>query len=156
MVFVHHFMFIRVDHVKPIILGSASLWLLPCVRVCLHLSESKSDITSRWVQREFNLMFRLGSDKDQRKNRFHVHFRFVSMNLKRKALSFKKYKERFWERYLLLVLLILCSWTFFNCLQVILIGHWSHTMLFPIREVTITDNSPFLGKYILQFATLSN
>ena len=34
------------------------------------LDESKSNIAFRWVNREFNLMFALSSDKDQEKIRF--------------------------------------------------------------------------------------
>ena len=39
------------------------------LRIRLHWREIESDITSRWVVRESNLMFTLISDKDQRKNR---------------------------------------------------------------------------------------
>ena len=38
------------------------------VRLCWCESESESDIASRWVQRETNLMFTLSSDKDRSKN----------------------------------------------------------------------------------------
>ena len=37
------------------------------IRVRLYSCESESDISSRWVRREPNLMFKLSSDKDQRK-----------------------------------------------------------------------------------------
>ena len=41
------------------------------------LQESESVVAFRWVYREFNLMFTLSSDKDQRKN----CFRSMEMNL---------------------------------------------------------------------------
>ena len=44
--------------------------LLVRVRLYWRESESERDIASRWVHREFNLMFTLNNDKDQRKNRF--------------------------------------------------------------------------------------
>ena len=34
----------------------------------LFWSKRESDITSRWVHREFNLMFTLNSDRNERKN----------------------------------------------------------------------------------------
>ena len=40
------------------------------VRLYWREIESKSDIPSRWVHREFNLMLTLSSDKDQRKSSF--------------------------------------------------------------------------------------
>ena len=40
------------------------------VRVHLYWSESKCNIVSRWVNRDFNLTFTLSSGKYQRKNRF--------------------------------------------------------------------------------------
>ena len=48
--------------------------MMHLIRVCLYYgendvmgqSESESDIASRWVQRESNLMFTLSNDKDQR------------------------------------------------------------------------------------------
>ena len=45
-----------------------------------HL-KSESDITSRWIHREFNLMFTLGTDKYQKQIRFWVCFHLVYMNL---------------------------------------------------------------------------
>ena len=47
------------------------------LKVNLYRSESATDIASRWVHRESNLMFTLISDKDQRKNRFRVRCRSV-------------------------------------------------------------------------------
>ena len=38
------------------------------LRVSLHWRESESDVASRWVHRQSNLMFTLSNDKDQRKN----------------------------------------------------------------------------------------
>ena len=47
----------------------------------ITLSESKIDIASRWVNREYNLMFTVSSNKDQKTEiRFHVRFPSVSMN----------------------------------------------------------------------------
>ena len=46
------------------------------LRVCLYCSESESDIASRWVHRESNLMFTLSSNKDQRK-KFVFPFTFA-------------------------------------------------------------------------------
>ena len=46
------------------------------VRVCLYWSESESNITSRWVHRESNLIFTLSSDKIQRK-KFVFAFAFT-------------------------------------------------------------------------------
>ena len=37
------------------------------IRVRLYCCESENDIASKWVRRESNLMFKLSSDKDQRK-----------------------------------------------------------------------------------------
>ena len=44
------------------------------VRVCLHWrkSEGESNIASRWVHRESNLMFKSSSNKDKRKNHLCV------------------------------------------------------------------------------------
>ena len=43
-------------------------------RVTLHWPESESDMASRWVHRESNLMFTLSSDKIKEKTRFRVQF----------------------------------------------------------------------------------
>ena len=48
-----------------------------CVNVPLYWSESESDIASRLVHKESNLMFTLSSDKNQMK----ICFRSVSKNL---------------------------------------------------------------------------
>ena len=40
----------------------------------LSFEQSESDISSRSVHRQFNLMFTLSSDKDQEKNRACFHF----------------------------------------------------------------------------------
>ena len=50
------------------------------VRLDLRKSESESDVASRWVHRESNLMFMLNSDKDQRNHRFRLRFLSVSVN----------------------------------------------------------------------------
>ena len=50
------------------------------LRVLLYYSKNESDIASRWVHRESNLMFTLSNNKGQRKNRFA--FAFVQCNLK--------------------------------------------------------------------------
>ena len=58
-------------------------WYLHRVR----LYERESDTTSRWVQRETNLMFILSSDKDQRK-KFAFVFAYCKLNLENADTSF--------------------------------------------------------------------
>ena len=50
----------------PMLLDSLRRYVHAMLRVSLYCSESESNITSRWVHRESNLMFTLSSDKDQR------------------------------------------------------------------------------------------
>ena len=50
---------------------------LPCDLLILWVHLYWNKIASKWFHREFNLLFTLGSDKDQIKNRFRIRFHSV-------------------------------------------------------------------------------
>ena len=65
------------------------------IRVLLSCCESESDITSRWVNRESNLMSILSSDKDQR-----IEIAFTFAFAQRKLTLNRERKQQHSETYL--------------------------------------------------------
>ena len=62
------------------VLAQCRCSLIKQLRVRLYWCESESDIVSRWVHKESNLMFTLNSDKNQRKE-FAFGFAMVQYKL---------------------------------------------------------------------------